>query len=136
MIPALIAPLMQTIGTVIDRIIPDTAAAAQAKTAAQLEVLKLAQAGELAQLESATKVIVAEAQGEGWLQRNWRPLVMLNFAALITARWLGLSAPGIDQALEMKLFDIVQLGLGGYVIGRSAEKIAATLRPGAPGGAP
>ena len=36
-----------------------------------------------AQLASQTKVIVAEAQGESWLQRNWRPGVMAIFAIII-----------------------------------------------------
>jgi hypothetical protein len=43
------------------------------------------------------------------------------------ARWLGWSAPGISDAEVLKLWDIVQLGLGGYVIGRSAEKIAPSI---------
>ncbi len=69
-------------------------------------------------------IITAEAQGESWLQRNWRPLLMLNFAALITARWLGYGAPNLTPDLELKLLDIVQIGVGGYVIGRSVEKVA------------
>jgi hypothetical protein len=52
---------------------------------------------------------------------------MLTFGALIVARWLGYSAPGISEAEVLKLWDIVQLGLGGYVIGRSAEKIAPQI---------
>jgi hypothetical protein len=52
---------------------------------------------------------------------------MLTFGGLIVARWLGWSAPGISDAEVLKLWDIVQLGLGGYVIGRSAEKIAPSI---------
>ena len=37
-------------------------------------------------------------------------------------RWLGWSAPGISEAEALKLWNIVEIGLGGYVIGRSAEK--------------
>ena len=35
---------------------------------------------------------------------------------------LGWSAPGISEAEALKLWNIVEIGLGGYVIGRSAEK--------------
>jgi hypothetical protein len=53
--------------------------------------------------------------------------MMLTFGALIVARWVGWSAPGISDAEVLKLWDIVQLGLGGYVIGRSVEKVAPSI---------
>jgi hypothetical protein len=31
--------------------------------------------------------------------------------------------PNLDEAEVLKLWDIVEIGLGGYVIGRSAEKV-------------
>ena len=52
---------------------------------------------------------------------------MLTFVALIVARWFGWAAPNLSEAEYLKLWDIVQLGLGGYVIGRSAEKIAPAI---------
>ena len=69
----------------------------------------------------------AEAQGQSWLQRTWRPITMLVFVALIVTRWLGWCAPNLGEAEALKLWDIVQLGLGGYVIGRSAEKVLPVL---------
>lgn len=48
---------------------------------------------------------------------------MLTFVALIVARWLGWSAPNLGEAEVLKLWDIVEIGLGGDVIGRSAEKV-------------
>jgi len=59
--------------------------------------------------------------------RTWRPITMLTFVALIVARWLGWSAPNLAEAEALKLWDIVEIGLGGYVIGRSAEKILPGL---------
>jgi hypothetical protein len=47
---------------------------------------------------------------------------MMTFGLLIVARWLGWSALGISEAEALKLWNIVEIGLGGYVIGRSAEK--------------
>ena len=46
----------------------------------------------------------------------------LSLRTLIVLRWLGWSAPGISEAEALKLWNIVEIGLGGYVIGRSAEK--------------
>jgi hypothetical protein len=36
---------------------------------------------------------------------------------------LGYSAPGLSEGEVLKLWSIVELGIGGYVIGRSAEKV-------------
>lgn len=106
-------------GKLIDRLWPDQTQRDQAR----LALLELAQKGDLAEFTARAEVIKTEAASEHWLAACWRPILMLTFGALIVARWLGWSAPGISEAEVLKLWDIVQLGLGGYVIGRSAEKI-------------
>jgi hypothetical protein len=98
----------------------------------QLAVLERSKEIELA----AADVVKTEAAGQGWLQRSWRPVTMLTFTGLIVARWLGWSAPNLSEAEALKLWDIVQLGLGGYVIGRSAEKILPRLGASFAGGKP
>lgn len=80
-------------------------------------------------LKSQTQVITAEAMGNSWLQRNWRPITMLTFVGLIVATIFGWTAPGLTEVLKEKLFTLVQYGLSGYVVGRSAEKIAAVVAP-------
>lgn len=95
----------------------------KAEMAFQAAVLERSSAIETA----AANIVVAEAQGQSWLQRSWRPITMLTFVALIVARWLGWSAPELTTGEALKLWDIVELGLGGYVIGRSAEKILPKL---------
>ena len=68
--------------------------------------------------ESRTKIIEAEAKSEHWLTAIWRPVTMLTFLALCVGDSLGLlSSPLRDEA-----WSLLQLGLGGYVVGRSAEK--------------
>ena len=44
------------------------------------------------------------------------PITMLNVVAPIVARWLGWSAPNLSQAEALKLWDIVEIGLGGCLI--------------------
>lgn len=78
---------------------------------------------EQALIQARGQVITAEAQGESWLQRNWRPLVMLWFAGLVGGYWFGFTPPYLSEATVSGLFDIVQYGLSGYIVGRSAEKI-------------
>lgn len=108
---------------VIDKAVPDRDLAAKLKSEIEQSVLTF----QTALLNAATSIIVSEAKGESWLQRNWRPLTMVTFVSLIVAKWLGWTAPGITEAMEIKLLDIVEIGLGGYVIGRSAEKIAPAV---------
>lgn len=112
---ALIDPLFRT----IDHIIEDRAEAEKIKLALQQEIL-VHRANEF---KAAADIIVAEAKGESWLQRSWRPMLMLWFASLIGAHWLGFTAPNISDEILNGLLDIVKIGIGGYVIGRSTEKV-------------
>ena len=112
-------------GKLIDRLWPDPAQRDQAK----LKLMELQQSGALAQLAAETElskgaadIVKTEAAG-GFLASSWRPITMLVFVGLIVARGFGLAAPNLAEAEYLKLWDIVQLGLGGYVIGRSVEKI-------------
>ena len=75
-------------------------------------------------LDSQASIIIAEAKGESWLQRNWRPITMLTFVFLIfhnsaLVTWFGLA----PIPIEPDLWDVIKIGLGGYVVGRSGEKI-------------
>lgn len=74
-------------------------------------------------LEAQSNIIMAEAKGDGWLQKNWRPLMMIWFAVLLGMFWFGLTPPNITQETIDSLFTLLQLGIGGYIVGRSAEKI-------------
>src|SRR6266550_781967 len=75
-------------------------------------------------------VIVAEAQGSSWLQRNWRPMMMLFFATLIgTVIWTGgyINGHALDHDFVMEILSIVKIGLGGYVVGRTVEKVTPSI---------
>ncbi len=74
-------------------------------------------------LKSKSDIISAEANGKSWLQRNWRPITMLTFLALVVCDSLGL----LPFRLAEDAWDLLKIGLGGYVVGRSAEKIAAPV---------
>ncbi len=106
-------------GKLIDRLWPDPEQRAQA----QLALLELAQKGELAEFTGRAEIVKTEAASNHWLAANWRPILMLVFGGLIVARWFGWAAPNLSEAEYLKLWSIVEFGLGGYVVGRSAEKI-------------
>lgn len=76
------------------------------------------------ELDAQKSVIVAEAQGESWLQRNWRPIIMMALSTMVCIYWMGWTHQELDQPVILKILDIVQIGLGGYIGGRTAEKLA------------
>jgi hypothetical protein len=121
--PLLMGGLFDLAGKVFDKIFPNPQQAAEAK----LKLFEMQQAGELKVLEGQVEIISAEAKSEHWLAATWRPLTMLTFTTLIVARWFGWAAPNLSPEEYIKLWSIVELGLGGYVIGRSVEKIAPSI---------
>lgn len=123
MIAALLPALLPVLGDLFKRWFPDPAEAAKA----QQDMVMALLSQQAALNAAAGDIIQAEAKSEHWLTATWRPIVMLTLTAMIVARWLGLAAPGISEAEAVKLWEIVQLGLGGYVIGRSIEKVAPQL---------
>lgn len=74
--------------------------------------------------EMQEKVIVAEAQGGSWMQRNWRPLIMLSFGYIIFHNYVLAPLFGIPSVIIVPdMWQLLKLGITGYVAGRSLEKI-------------
>ena len=113
-----VAPLIKTLFKTIDKTIENKADAERIKQSIQQQLLS----GQLKELETQAAIIVAESKG-GILQRNWRPLLMIIFAGLIVAHWFGYTAPNIPESVQNSLLNIVLVGMGGYIVGRSSEKI-------------
>jgi hypothetical protein len=65
-------------------------------------------------------IIKAEAQSEHVITATWRPIVMLCFCGLAVGDALGL----LPNDLAPEAWLLLQIGLGGYVVTRSGEKIA------------
>ena len=123
MIQALIPALAPIIGQIVGSLFPDPTEKAKAEAEAMRQLL--AHQGEIE--AAAAKIINTEAASTHWLAANWRPLTMLVFVGLIVARWFGWAAPGLSEAEYLKLWSIVEFGLGGYVVGRSVEKISGPI---------
>ena len=112
----LLAPILEK---TLDRVLPDTVE--KTKVRAMLESELLRNAAELER--TAASVIMAEARGESWLQRNWRPMLMVLFGVIIANNFLVVPLMGTPMAqIPPDMWDLLKLGLGGYVLGRSAEK--------------
>jgi len=78
---------------------------------------------ELELQKMQTEIIVAEAKGN-WLQRSWRPILMLSFGFIVM--YVKFVGPLFDlriPVLENEFWTLLQIGIGGYVVGRTGEKM-------------
>lgn len=74
------------------------------------------------------KIITAETTSGSWLTRNWRPITMMNFLLIVNLYWFGFQPEGLSPEVITQIFEIIKWGLGGYVVGRSVEKTATTVK--------
>lgn len=96
---------------------------AREKRELETEILKLVNGREREMAEAQASVVKAESTGN-WLQRSWRPLVMLTFAVIIL---IGTFTSLPILADSSRFWDLLEIGLGGYVIGRSGEKMLGAI---------
>ena len=122
---ALISAILPRVLDTVDKAVEDKSIAVRLRADIVSEMLR----SESQITAAASNVVMAEAAGESWLQRNWRPILMMWFAFLIGAYWFGFVPVGMPETVIQDLFTLVQIGVGGYVIGRSGEKIARTVAP-------
>lgn len=82
-------------------------------------------------LDAQKEILLSETQGN-LIQRIWRPIVMLCFAFIVIYAYFLQpaffpNAVNIHEQLPEQFWSLLNLGLGGYVIGRSAEKISSKI---------
>lgn len=133
---SIIKDVIKPVGDIIDNVstTEEERLEAQAKLAAvtkDIEIKMLDYASSLA--DNRTKVILAEAQGS-WLQRHWRPLLMLIAIIIIGNNYILF--PYVSaftdkvQVLELPsgLWTLLTTGVTGYIVGRSGEKISQNIK--------
>ncbi len=69
-------------------------------------------------MELQGKIIAAEVTSGIWISKAWRPITMLVFLFLIVMDSFSL----LPKPLPSDAWTLLKIGLGGYIIGRSAEK--------------
>jgi len=119
------AGLGKAVDNVLGRFFEDKDQAAQAAQELRLAMMEHEQTAQ----QVARDVVVAEAKSEHWVTAAWRPITMLVFVAIVANNFI--LAPYIDLffdsglTLEIpdQMWSLLQIGLGGYLAGRSGEKI-------------
>ena len=114
----------------VDKAVPDQDLGAKLKASIQTAVLS----ADAQALQEQAGIVTAEAKGDSWLQRNWRPLTMMVFVSIVVNNYIV--APYAQAIFERSvslptppdLWALIKIGLGGYVVGRSAEKCVAAWK--------
>ena len=111
--------LVSAVGEIVDRLtLPG-----REKKQLETDILRLLIAVEEKTISEQAASIREEARGN-WLQRSWRPIVMLVFTLIIlTGTFLNLPI----LADTSRFWDLLEIGLGGYIIGRGSEQLVSTL---------
>ena len=111
--------IVKDVGNVVDNLTTSTDEKSAAKAALSSIVLDALNKG----MEMQADVLKTEMQGN-WLQRSWRPITMLTFTAIIVVGAFR-EIPFLESSSPY--WNLIELGLGGYVIGRSVEKVADSV---------
>lgn len=133
MIGALLPVLGPIVSNVLDRILPEDA---NKRMEVERELNNAMMQNSAAIEQAAASVIKAEAESEHKITATWRPILMLTITAIVG--WNYLFAPLVELAVHMfagdqvplsiplpeELWNLLMIGVGGYVVGRSGEKIA------------
>jgi len=127
---SLISALAPIVGDIVKEAIPDPDKKAEAENKVRLALLE-----NTKQIEaSASAIVLAESQSESWIASSWRPILMLNITAIVSVNYLIF--PLIEVAtgnkmmipLPEELWTLLTVGVGGYVLGRSGEKVAKNFQ--------
>jgi hypothetical protein len=127
----LTGPIINAVSSIISETVTDKDKANELKAQVAARIKEL----EMTELKGAVQIITAEASGN-WLQKSWRPLLMLTIVAIVANNYLfapylvafGVTAPVLE--LPDSLFNLMTLGVGGYIAGRSIEKTAEVWKKG------
>lgn len=92
-------------------------------SAAQVQVVSQIVDLQKEALNAQADILKSETANGGWLQKNWRPITMLTFLVLIVLDSFGL----LSTPIAPQMWSLIQLGMGGYVVGRSFEKVVPSV---------
>ena len=90
-------------------------------------------ASDDARAAAIAQIISSEAKSDSWLTRMWRPMFMTVLAGLVVAHWFGYSPENMniqDGSLMREIFDLLKIGVMGYIPARTVDKIMQQIQIG------
>lgn len=139
LLAGLIGPVSGLINKILDKTVEDKDLKRKLKAEALEQMVNKDNDQFMAELKAASGIIMSEASGESSAQRNWRPHLMYLIMGLIVfngcivplteAIW-DVNLPILEawNAVPDQMWSLLKIGLGGYVGGRTLEKVVRTIK--------
>lgn len=128
---SLLSPIVKSVFKVIDDAVEDKDKRNELKAEIQMAFLNI----KASELKEAASIVRSEIRSDSWLARSWRPLLMMVIILIVFNNFVlapyvfalfGFAIPTL--ALPDALWNLMTIGVGGYVVGRSGEKIVTKWR--------
>ena len=125
-----VAPLAKTLLGTIDKAVPDKDLAQKIKAEFNNELLN----ADMSKFKAAADIVNSEAKSQHWITATWRPMLMYCLIIIVFNNYILMPYIkyffGVEITLEIPqdLWTLLQIGLGGYVVGRSGESIAKNFK--------
>lgn len=125
----IVAPLLGKVFDIIDESVEDKDLAAKIKSQIQMSAMSMEHKEAMNEIQAQSDIVKAEIQGHSWIQRSWRPVLMLVIVSIVANNYLIYPYLSMftDKAIALDLPDhlwnLMSIGVGGYVVGRSGEQI-------------
>ena len=125
-----VAPLAKTLLGTIDKAVPDKDLAQKIKAEFNNELLN----ADMSKFKAAADIVNSEAKSQHWITATWRPMLMYCLIIIVFNNYILMPYMkyffGFEITLEIPqdLWTLLQIGLGGYVLGRSGEQIAKNIK--------
>ena len=134
LLPIISALIKGPLSAIIDAYVADIEL--RRKLKADLEASLLDHLSKSEELQQT--IVLAEIKSDNWLTANWRPILMLVLMGFLVL--VGLVIPTLDwiaghpipyqprwNDLPSGFWDFLTVGVGGYIGGRSLEKISGQV---------
>lgn len=125
--------LVKSVGGVIDNLTTSDKEKLDARIALSAIEEKFNQdllTADAATVKEQADVIKAEVESSSWMARNWRPILMLVLTYILAHTYVLVPLFSLKPViLPDHMWELLKLGMGGYIIGRSVEKTASSIVP-------
>ena len=124
----IIAPLAKMLFSTVDKAVADKDLAEKLKSQLNTQLLQ----SSTQEFKAAAAIVEAEAKAN-WFAASWRPMLMYVLIFILVWNYIVVpivkvfTGSVITFELPSDVWTLLNIGLGGYVVGRSGESIARTL---------
>ena len=128
MLGGLLEKLIGPVFNVLDELVEDKDLRNELKMRVQMKILD----NETQITGYMRDVVVSETSGTG-LKALWRPILMLVMTAIVANNYIlmpymtAMFNWSVTLDMPEQLWQLLNIGVGGYIVGRSGEKIADSL---------